>query len=63
MKMKIDRAFCGGEGGRGISETYIGKSTAAFLQLFESHLNELKLSILVQSFLLKFLFANACYAR
>ena len=35
-----------------------GKSTAAFLKLFESRLNELKLSILVQSFLLKFLFVN-----
>ena len=28
-----------------------GKNTAAFLQLFENCLNELKLSILVQSFL------------
>ena len=35
-----------------------GKSTAALLKLFESSLNELKLSILVQSFLLKFLFVN-----
>ena len=31
-----------------------GKSTAAFLQLFENRLNEIKLTVLVQSFLIKF---------
>jgi len=31
-----------------------GKSTATFLQLFENHLNELKLTVLVQTFLIKF---------
>ena len=38
--------------------TWEGKSTAAILQLFESHSIELKLYILVQSFLLNFLFVN-----
>ena len=37
-----------------IYATQGAKSTALFLQLFEHHLNELKLTVLVQSFLIKF---------